>query len=217
MKIAITIPTGEKLQGGGYFKPPNKRPVVQQDATRVAPQRLPLQQPAQPAFSQQYLNTALGYPAPAQNPYDNEQYNVALRRQVYENAAKRKPLFAGGGELQQMQGGGEVVGPPHEEGGVPVMEEGTGEEMAEVEGGERIFSIEDTQMLEQAAAQIMELSQQDPAQADEAAKQLGYAVVEMLMRQEQSQQEQMGMGGAQPPPQQTPDDAMMAQAANQFV
>jgi hypothetical protein len=151
MKIAITIPTGEKLSNGGSFtKKPRK----------------------------------------AAQSNDGSQY------------------LAEGGELE---------GPSHEQGGVPVVEEGTGEPMAEAEGGERIFSIEDTQMMEEAAAQIMELSQQDPNAADDAAKQLGYAVVEMLMRQEQNQQQQMGAGGAPAQTGGAPMDDMMAQAANQFV
>lgn len=122
--------------------------------------------------------------------------------------------FGYGGQLpQKFAQGGEVQGPPHEEGGVPVVDEATQEPMAEVEGGERIFSIEDTQMMEQAAQQIMELSQQDPQGADEAAKQLGYAVVEMLQKQMANQQEMMGQGA----PAQGGEGDILAQAANQFV
>lgn len=80
--------------------------------------------------------------------------------------------------------GGEVVGPSHAQGGVPVVD-GNQQPVAEVEGGERIFSVEDTAAIEQAARNIIQLAQQDQMQADEAAKQLGYQVAEMLMRQEQ--------------------------------
>ena len=86
--------------------------------------------------------------------------------------------------VKKMQPGGVVDGPPHEAGGVDVVGP-SGAPVAEVEGGERIFSVEDTQMLEQAAMQVIQAAQQDPGQADEMAKQLGYAVVQMIAKQEQ--------------------------------
>ena len=82
------------------------------------------------------------------------------------------------------QEGGEVQGPAHSQGGMPAVEEGTGEPVAEIEGGERIFSVEDTNEMEQAARNIIQLAEQDQLQADEAAKELGYRVAEMIMRQE---------------------------------
>jgi len=39
--------------------------------------------------------------------------------------------------------------------------------------------------MEQSARNIIQLAEQDQLQADEAAKQLGYRVAEMIMRQEQ--------------------------------
>ncbi len=127
----------------------------------------------------------------------------------------KKPSYAQGGRMQ-MADGGMVQGPPHEQGGVEAVQEETGEPIAEVEGGERIFSIEDTQMMEQAAAQIAQLAEQDPAGADEAAKQLGYAVVKMIMKQESNQaQESQGVPGSGGQPTTTADP--MAQAANSFV
>ena len=89
-----------------------------------------------------------------------------------------------GGRVKKMQPGGVVEGPPHEQGGVPAVAP-NGAPVAEVEGGERIFSVEDTQMLEQAAMQVVQAAQQNPQQADEMAKQLGYAVVQMIVKQEQ--------------------------------
>jgi len=96
---------------------------------------------------------------------------------------KRKKYKMGG--AIEYQEGGEVQGPPHSQGGVPVTQEDTGEPIAEVEGGERIFSVEDTQMLEQAAKNVLQLADQDQFQADEAAKQLGYKITEMIVKQEQ--------------------------------
>lgn len=92
--------------------------------------------------------------------------------------------------------GGTVSGPSHEQGGVPAVDEQTGEQVAEVEGGERIFSTEDTQAMEQVAMQVMELQQTNPTAADQLAKELGFMVVEMIMKQEQNQQMQnAGIGG----------------------
>lgn len=96
---------------------------------------------------------------------------------------KQVPKLAAGGAIQKLQPGGMVQGPPHEMGGVPAVNEQQ-EPIAEVEGGERVFSVEDTQQLEQAAMQIMQTAQQDPASADQMAMQLGYTVVEMLLKQE---------------------------------
>lgn len=75
--------------------------------------------------------------------------------------------------------GGVVKGPSHEEGGVPVVADG--QQIAEVEGEERIFSIEDTQEIEQMAIAIGELP---ASEADNAAKQLGYRVVDMIGKQD---------------------------------
>ena len=79
------------------------------------------------------------------------------------------------------QEGGLVSGEgalPHDMGGVPTVD-GSGEQIAEVEGGERIFSIEDTQAMEQMAQQYMQ--SQDP----NILTQLGQYVVEAIMRQEE--------------------------------
>ena len=104
-----------------------------------------------------------------------------------------------GGRVKKMQPGGTVEGPPHEQGGVPAVGP-DGAPVAEVEGGERIFSVEDTQMLEQAAMQIVQAAQQNPQQADEMAKQLGYAVVQMIVKQEQVNPSGPPQGGPQGPP-----------------
>ena len=96
---------------------------------------------------------------------------------------KEVPKLATGGAIQKLQPGGAVQGPSHEMGGVPAVN-AQQEPIAEVEGGERVFSVEDTQLLEQAAMQIMQTAQQDPAAADQMAMELGYKVVEMLVKQE---------------------------------
>lgn len=100
--------------------------------------------------------------------------------------SKRTPTYAEGGMIE---------GPPHDQGGVPAVDEQTGQQVAEVEGGERIFSTEDTQQMEQIATQIMELQQSNPSAAEQLAKELGFMVVEMIMKQEQNQQmQEAGMG-----------------------
>ena len=91
--------------------------------------------------------------------------------------------YSNGGYIKKMQPGGLVQGPSHEEGGVGVVDE-TSQPIAEVEGGERIFSVEDTQAMEQAAVTILQTAQQNPAAADEMAKELGYMVAGMLVKQE---------------------------------
>lgn len=87
--------------------------------------------------------------------------------------------------------GGVPSGPSHDEGGMSVVDNTTGEEKAEIEGGERIFSVEDTQAIEDMAMNILKLQQQgDEAQATELATQLGLSVVAMIGEQEQAQMEQ---------------------------
>ena len=88
-----------------------------------------------------------------------------------------------GGQMpkKSYQEGGLVSGDgamPHSEGGVPTVDE-SGQQIAEVEGGERIFSIEDTQQMEQMAMQYME-TQDESILAD-----LGMFVVEAIGKQEQ--------------------------------
>jgi hypothetical protein len=120
-----------------------------------------------------------------------------MRKYVVKKLPSRKQMLANGGEIQ---------GPSHEMGGVAVQDP-SGEQVAEVEGGERVFSTEDTAMLEQSAMQIAQLQEQNPQAADQLATELGYAVVEMIMRQEQMAQGDAAMQGAQPSPE---------QMANQF-
>lgn len=108
--------------------------------------------------------------------------------------------------FRQYAEGGVIEGPSHDQGGVPAVNEQTGEQVAEVEGGERIFSTEDTQQMEQIAMQVMELQQSNPTAADQLAKELGFMVVEMIMKQEQNQQmQEAGMGD------------QMDEAANSFA
>jgi len=99
------------------------------------------------------------------------------------NLSFKRKKYATGGKINYQEGG-EVQGPPHSQGGVETVDQ-TGEAVAEVEGGERIFSVEDTKAIEQEARNILQLADQDQFMADEAAKQLGYKVTEMIVRQEQ--------------------------------
>jgi hypothetical protein len=139
--------------------------------------------------------------------------------------AGQAPKFGFGGQTQSLQEGGMAEGPEHEEGGIAAVQAQTGEQVAEIEGGERVFSQEDTAMLEQGAMQIIEMTDAgDQAGADDMAKKLGYAVVNMIAAQEQNQaQQEQGMaqqgaapqgGGGQPSPEEMA--AMEAEAMNQF-
>jgi len=123
----------------------------------------------------------------------------------------------GGEEKTDMSGGGNVEGPSHEEGGVPVVQKGTGEQIAEVEGKERIFSKEDTAALEQSAEQIIQMQQSgDKAGAEDMAKRLGFAVVNMIAAQEENQaaqEQQMSQRAPAGAPQPSSADA---QAMNEF-
>jgi len=90
-----------------------------------------------------------------------------------------------------MQDGGKAEGPSHEDGGIPVVQEGSDEPAAEIEGGERVFSVEDTQALEEASMHIIDLQQKgDEESANDMAMRLGYAVVNMIAEQERNQAEQ---------------------------
>jgi len=79
--------------------------------------------------------------------------------------------------------GGVVQGPSHAQGGVPAVDP-SGEQIAEVEGNERIFSQEDTQEMEQMALAIKDLP---ASEADRAARELGYRVVTMIDGQDVAQ------------------------------
>jgi hypothetical protein len=97
-----------------------------------------------------------------------------------------KQYGMGGQMKKSYQEGGVVEGEgalPHSEGGVPAVDE-TGQQIAEIEGGERIDSVDDTATQEQMISQLM--STQDPQERDAIAMQLGYFVAEMTMKQDQA-------------------------------
>jgi len=98
---------------------------------------------------------------------------------------KRKKAFQIGAD------GMKVEGPSHERGGVEARTP-NGKPVAEIEGGERIFSQEDTEYLEQAAKSIVRTLQSNPQAANTAAQALGFKVVEMIVEQEKNQREQEG-------------------------
>ena len=80
--------------------------------------------------------------------------------------------------------GGKAVGPSHNEGGIETLDK-SGDSVAEIEGGERVFSIEHTDEIEEKAAEISRfLENEDEDTANELATVLGYRVVEMIAEQE---------------------------------
>lgn len=98
-------------------------------------------------------------------------------------------------DKQPLAEGGLAQGPSHEEGGIAV--EQNGQPVAEIEGNERVFSKEDTAALEAAAEQIIQLQESgDTAGAEDMAKRLGFAVVNMIAAQEENQQGQEDQMGA---------------------
>lgn len=107
-------------------------------------------------------------------------------------------LAYGGKTPQPLAEGGVTEGPSHEEGGVDVYQEGAAPPeqgaagpVAEIEGGERVFSIEDTEAMEAAAEQIIQMMESgQQQQAEDMAMRLGFAVVDMIAMQERSQEGQ---------------------------
>lgn len=107
-------------------------------------------------------------------------FNPLLKEDIEEELAKKELQFAKGGK---------VYGPSHQEGGVPAIDVNTGEQVAEVEGGERIFSREDTQAMEEMVMQIV--NSQNEQQANQLAMELGYMVVQMILNQIERQNMEM--------------------------
>jgi hypothetical protein len=140
--------------------------------------------------------------------YSGGEINDSNADKVIQAAYGAKmPGYQKGGQM--LQEGGMAMGPSHEEGGIPVAQEDTGEQVAEIEGGERVFSIEDTQMMEQAAMAIIEAMEAgDQATAEDMAKRLGFAVVQMIGQQEANMANQA--------PAAAQDEQMAMEAANQF-
>lgn len=110
-------------------------------------------------------------------------------------AATTKPLSfkrkKGHNPFVRAAEGMKVVGPSHEEGGIEAQTP-DGRPVAEIEGDERIFSKEDTAYMEREARRIVTLMQQNSNQANEAARALGFRIVEMIIDQEKNQREQEG-------------------------
>lgn len=84
----------------------------------------------------------------------------------------------------KIQEGGKVKGPSHAEGGIETVDLNK-ETVAQVEGEERIFSVDDTKELEDRSSEIVRaLDRDDQDLANEMAMSLGHRIVEMLARQE---------------------------------
>lgn len=85
-----------------------------------------------------------------------------------------------------MPEGGKVRGPSHADGGIEAVDQKSGAPVAEIEGDERIFSVENTEELETKALEISDFLQRDDQDtANELATVLGFRVVEMIAEQEQ--------------------------------
>lgn len=79
--------------------------------------------------------------------------------------------------------GAKLKGPSHNESGIEVRQ--GKKPVAEVEGGERLFSQEDTEYMEAEAEKIRGFRESgDEEGANQAAMQLGYRIVEMIDKQE---------------------------------
>lgn len=77
--------------------------------------------------------------------------------------------------------GGKVDGPSHEQDGVPTIDQ-SGQQVAEIEGDERIFSVEDTEEIEGMVVAIIDSHAEV---ANKLATDLGYRVVDMVQKQEE--------------------------------
>lgn len=132
-------------------------------------------------------------------------------------------LAYGGKPDGSLAEGGMAEGPSHEEGGIDVVKKGEGGEgkpVAEIEGGERVFSQEDTQAMEQAAEQIIQAQQSgDKAGAEDMAMRLGFAVVNMIAAQEKNQAAQEQQMAQRAPVGTGEEEAMnsFAQEPDQFA
>lgn len=138
----------------------------------------------------------------------NNNINKMNLREQYNNYL----TTPSGKVLNDFSQGGLVKGKSHSQGGVPTYKkmqaggqmmpqepqqiaevegEGVSEDGIAVDGGERIFSVEDTEQMEAMAQEIM--SAQDEQTQMELASQLGMFVVEAISRQEQVNPSEEGM------------------------
>ena len=83
-----------------------------------------------------------------------------------------------------MHDGGKAIGPSHNEGGIEAVDQ-EGLPVAEIEGDERIFSVDDTEEIETRVNEIsIALNNDDQELADQSALLLGHRIVEMIAKQE---------------------------------
>jgi hypothetical protein len=101
------------------------------------------------------------------------------------------PKYSNGGIVRNYSKGGVVEGMPHEMGGVPTFDK-EGNEIAEVEGGEQIFSVADTEMIQEIVSRILNARSQE--EADKLAIQLGYFIVDANQRQQEAEMEEQMAG-----------------------
>ena len=101
---------------------------------------------------------------------------------------------------KRVQKGGKVQGPSHKEGGVPVVtaqgSPATEPESGapyEIEGGERVFSVEDTTEIERMVRVLNKAKGQG---ADKVAAKLGHFVHQAVNRQDSLEDEALAMGAS---------------------
>ena len=83
--------------------------------------------------------------------------------------------------VELYEDGGMIDGPDHEQGGVAAVNP-EGEQVAEVEGGERIFSQKDTREIETLVTGALSAENDD---RDMIAQKLGYRIIDMVIAQKQ--------------------------------
>ena len=80
--------------------------------------------------------------------------------------------------------GGEAIGDNHNDGGIKAVDQ-EGTQVAEIEDGERIFSVKHTREIEEKADEISNaLESGNDDLSNELAVVLGYRIVEMIAEQE---------------------------------
>lgn len=90
------------------------------------------------------------------------------------------------GKKQYLGDGGKAQGLAHEEGGIKAQKDG--KSVAEIELNERVFSQEDTEFMDAEAQKISAYMESgDQVGADKCAKDLGYAVAKMVIKQDMNE------------------------------
>lgn len=124
---------------------------------------------------------------------DQNRNNIAYAKnglKFNKTIMNNRMKYADGGNMMQAPAGvgGVPQGPTHEEGGMPVIDPNTGEPVAEIEGNERIFSREDTAMMDELGAAMLQAQQDgDEESFNQMATELGIFIFEAMIAQEEAQ------------------------------